>query len=101
MRFRIETPWILFNDPHYRIFMSRPVVIVMIKAPRAGLVKTRLTPPLPAHDAASLAACFVQDVVNNAKHAASELIISYTPSGGRAAIEAFLRGDLLWLEQQG
>jgi rSAM/selenodomain-associated transferase 1 len=81
--------------------MSRPAVIVMIKTPCAGFVKTRLTPPLPADDAASLATCFAQDIVNSARRAASELIISYTPFSGRATLETFLPGNLLWLEQRG
>jgi hypothetical protein len=79
----------------------RPAVIVMIKEPRAGLVKTRLAPRLSAQEAASLAACFAQDVVNGAKRAAADLIIAYTPASGRAALETFLPGDLLWLEQRG
>jgi hypothetical protein len=79
----------------------RPAVIVMIKEPRAGLVKTRLVPPLSAQEAASLAACFAQDVVNSAKRAAADLIIAYTPASGRATLETFLPGDLLWLEQRG
>jgi rSAM/selenodomain-associated transferase 1 len=80
----------------------RSLVIVMIKAPRAGMVKTRLTPPLRADDAASLAACFAQDVVNNAKRVASQMMIAYAPSDGRAFLEAFIRDDdLIWLEQEG
>jgi len=79
----------------------RPVVIIMIKAPRAGLVKTRLVPALAADEAAALAACFAQDVVNGAKQAAGELIIAYSPADGRAELEMLLQGDLLWMEQQG
>jgi rSAM/selenodomain-associated transferase 1 len=79
----------------------RPAVIVMIKAPRAGFVKTRLTPPLAAEEAASLAACLAQDVVSGAKRAAAELIIAYAPADGRATLETLLGGGLSWLEQQG
>jgi rSAM/selenodomain-associated transferase 1 len=81
--------------------MSRPVVIIMVKAPRAGLVKTRLTPPLIAEDAASLAACFAQDTVANARRVVRDLIIAYTPSADRAILEALLPRGLLWVEQQG
>ncbi len=81
--------------------MSSPVVIIMIKAPGASLVKTRLTPALTADEAASLAACFAQDVTSNARHAAGALIIAYAPTGGRATLETLLGGELLWLEQQG
>lgn len=80
----------------------RPAVIVMVKAPRAGQVKTRLTPPLAAEEAAALAACFVQDVVNSASRVAGEVIIAYTPADGRATLERLLRGHLVqWLSQRG
>ena len=80
----------------------RPTVIVMIKAPRAGLVKTRLTPPLSKYDAATLAGCFARDVLDSVSRVASELIIGYTPSDGRALLETFLpQRNLSWLEQRG
>ncbi len=81
--------------------MSRPAVIVMVKAPRAGFVKTRLTPPLSGMDAAALAECFAQDTVNSASRVASEVIIAYAPADGRDMLEAFLRNNLHWLEQHG
>ena len=77
-------------------------IVVVVKAPRVGLVKTRLTPPLTKEDAAALAACFARDVVNCASGLADVVIIAYAPAGGRAALETTLRrGDLLWLEQRG
>lgn len=79
----------------------RPVIIVMVKAPRAGLVKTRLVPRLSAIDAASLAACFAQDVVGNALRIAPDVIVAYAPADGRAPLEGLLPGGLLWFEQQG
>ncbi|MBV9957127.1 MAG: TIGR04282 family arsenosugar biosynthesis glycosyltransferase [Acidobacteria bacterium] len=79
----------------------RPAVIIMLKAPRAGFVKTRLTPQLSAFEAAQLAACFAQDTVRCARETTGRLIIAYAPAEGRAALEATLAGDLLWLEQEG
>lgn len=81
--------------------MSRPAVIIMVKAPRAGSVKTRLTPPLSEMDAAALAACFAQDTVNGASRVTSEVIIAYAPADGREMLEAFLPDGLRWLEQRG
>ena len=81
--------------------MSRPVVIVMVKAPRPGFVKTRLVPPLAAEDAASLAASFAQDAAANALCAAKDVVVAYTPSAGRAILEPLLPPGLLWVEQQG
>jgi rSAM/selenodomain-associated transferase 1 len=73
----------------------------MIKAPRAGLVKTRLTPLLSDADAAALAACFAHDAVNGASRVASEVIIAYAPANGRDMLEASLPSGLHWMEQRG
>lgn len=79
----------------------RPVVIVMVKAPRAGLVKTRLAPALAAADAAALAACFVRDVVTTALRVVPELLVAYAPDDGRALLEPLLPTGLHWVAQQG
>src|SRR2546423_3974637 len=79
----------------------RPVVIVMIKAPRAGVAKTRLTPLLSATEAATLAAAFAQDTVNNALRVLPDALIAYTPSDGRALLASLLPEGLRWLEQRG
>jgi uncharacterized protein len=96
--------------------MSRPAVIVMSKAPRAGEVKTRLVPPLSAEDAAALAACFFADALRLARQTAHETIVAYAPSDARATLEQILRDDdgarthgltarysseVRWLEQRG
>jgi rSAM/selenodomain-associated transferase 1 len=82
--------------------MTRPVCIVMVKAPRAGAVKTRLTPPLPAAEAAALAACFARDTLAGLRSVVPEVIVAYAPSDGRAQLEALFSTDkLLWLEQRG
>lgn len=82
--------------------MSRPVCIVMVKAPRAGAVKTRLVPPLFDTEAATLAVCFAQDTIRSVQCVVTDLIVAYTPPDGRRALEAILRNDsLLWLEQRG
>lgn len=78
-----------------------PAVIVMVKAPRAGAVKTRLTPILSESDAASLAACFAQDAVANARRIVRDLIVAYTPEDARRILQSSLPHDLLWIEQEG
>jgi uncharacterized protein len=81
--------------------MPRPVVIVMVKAPRPGFAKTRLVPELPEAQAAALAACFAEDVVRGAARVTADLLIAYSPAEGRALLKAFLPGGLRWVEQQG
>jgi uncharacterized protein len=82
--------------------MTRPVCIMMVKAPRAGAVKTRLTPPLSAAEAAALAACFARDTLAGVRSVVPEIIVAYAPPDGRAQLEAlFPAGNLLWLKQRG
>ena len=81
--------------------MSRPVVIVMVKAPTPGFVKTRLVPPLTAEEASGAAACFARDTVASAGRVADDVLVAYTPSGGRALLEPLLPGQPHWAEQQG
>jgi len=78
-----------------------PVVIVMVKAPRAGKVKTRLSPPLSPEEAASLAACFARDVVTNALTLRYPVLIAFAPDDGRAILADLLPADLLWARQSG
>lgn len=88
--------------------MSRPAIIVMAKAPRAGEVKTRLVPPLTPAEAATLAGCFFADTVALALGVAAEVTVAYAPTDGRAALEEGLRAasvegmrSVRWLEQRG
>lgn len=74
----------------------------MVKAPRAGAVKTRLVPPLFHAEAATLAACFAQDTIRSVQPIVTDLIVAYAPPDGRSAIEKLLKNDsVLWLEQRG
>lgn len=78
------------------------VCVVMVKAPRAGAVKTRLVPPLTGSEAASLAAAFARDTVDLVRRVVSETVVAYAPDDGRATLEALLEDEgLLWLAQRG
>jgi rSAM/selenodomain-associated transferase 1 len=82
--------------------MPRPACIVMVKAPRAGAVKTRLVPPLSGAQAAALAACFARDVVGSLRRVVPDLIVAFAPPGGRDEMESLLPFEgLRWLEQRG
>lgn len=78
-----------------------PVIIVMVKAPIAGFVKTRLTPPLSQSDAATLAQCFLKDIVDSLKRVTPKIIVAFTPPEGRVALERSLSQQLLWFAQKG
>ena len=78
-----------------------PVIIVMVKAPIAGFVKTRLTPVLSQSDAASLAVCFVKDIVNSVQRMIPNVVIAFTPYEGLAVLERSLPKQLLWFAQKG
>ena len=74
---------------------QRPAIIVLMKAPRAGAVKTRLVPALTPDDAAALAACFACDVVTQMRGIArriqgARVIVAYAPDDGQAEIETLL-----------
>ena len=86
-------------------FAGRCALAVMAKAPVAGKVKTRLSPPLSAAQAAELNACFLRDTVANLRMAAAqapaEVVISYTPVGQEAAFVGVLPQSTLLLPQRG
>lgn len=81
--------------------MPQPIVVVMVKAPRAGSVKTRLVPPLSESEAASLAACFAQDTILNARRVLPNVLVAYAPADARLDLEPLLPTDLLWFAQVG
>ena len=83
---------------------------VMAKAPRRGSVKTRLSPPLSADEAAGLGLCFLRDTLENlaavvgraapGERAAAGLI-SYTPPGDEPLFEALLPQGFALVTQRG
>jgi rSAM/selenodomain-associated transferase 1 len=73
----------------------------MVKAPRAGSVKTRLVPPLAREEAASLAECFARDTVAAVRRVVRDVLVAYAPDDGRDALEALFKDDVLWFAQHG
>ena len=64
---------------------------VMAKAPRAGRVKTRLSPPLTLEQTAALNVCFLRDTTENlAAVPGAAGLISYTPQGDEALFDGLL-----------
>lgn len=72
-------------------------VIVMLKAPRPGEVKTRLAAALGTQQAARLAQAFAEDALAAARLAGAPLAVSFTPVEAKAEIVAWLGPDIpLW-----
>jgi len=81
--------------------MRRHAVTIMAKAPRAGEVKTRLSPPLSARDAAELYRCFLLDKIEQVRTlTAASPAIAYTPPDGRGFFEG-VAPDFLLVPQRG
>ena len=75
---------------------------VMAKAPRAGTVKTRLSPPLTLEQAAELNVQFLRDMADNlATIAGGAGLISYTPVGDEALFAGLLPETFALVPQRG
>jgi rSAM/selenodomain-associated transferase 1 len=94
-------------DPSFgqQIPRGRCALAVMTKAPRAGAVKTRLTPPLSPEEAAALNICFLRDtaaaIVQTAAERAANGIGVFTPVGADEAYQEILPGDFDLVPQRG
>ncbi|MEP6924696.1 MAG: TIGR04282 family arsenosugar biosynthesis glycosyltransferase [Pyrinomonadaceae bacterium] len=76
-------------------------IIVMCKAPAAGMVKTRLIPFLSPEQAATLAAWFAVDTVLKAMTLTCKVVIAFAPSDGKYLLRKILPKHLNWTEQRG
>ena len=84
---------------------------MMIKAPRPGASKTRLSPPLTPEEAAALSACFLRDTTANIAHvvrahapggggAPAAGVAAYTPTGMEAAFDGLLPDGFTMVAQR-
>jgi hypothetical protein len=94
-------------EPHRgdRVNAGLCALAVMTKAPQAGRVKTRLSPPLSPQEAAALNICFLQDTtaaISRAAQRTSALGVAvYTPVGAEAAYVDILPADFVLVPQRG
>lgn len=87
------------QDPAAR---AKCALAIMTKAPRAGKVKTRLTPPLAPEEAAALNTCFLRDIaraITLAGHGVQG-IACYTPVGAEESYRDILPDKFLLLAQR-
>jgi uncharacterized protein len=78
---------------------------VMAKAPRPGMVKTRLAPPLTLDQAAAINICFLRDTTENiavvTASGRAAGIISYAPIGDEALFDNLLPTEFALIPQRG
>lgn len=101
------------NAIHHVLDPDRPgqiapglcALAVMTKAPQAGKVKTRLTPPLSSEEAAALNTCFLRDtaaaIAKTTEDGNSRGIAVYTPVGAEAAYAGILPEEFELVPQRG
>jgi rSAM/selenodomain-associated transferase 1 len=96
---------ILHRDEHRLDRNSLCALTVMAKAPRAGKVKTRLSPPLTLEESAALNMCFLRDTTRNiaevAAQGAAVGLVCYTPLGDEAAFDGLLPDGFALIPQRG
>lgn len=75
---------------------------IMTKAPLAGTVKTRLTPPLTPEEAAALNACFLHDMARTISQAGdgTQGIACYTPVGAERIYHPILPPEFQLIAQR-
>ena len=94
-------------DPNaeFRVAPNLCALGIMTKAPEPGKVKTRLSPPLTAEEAAALNICFLRDLSQSiaaaAKHSAGRGIGIYTPIGAEESYQGILPPDFFLIPQRG
>jgi uncharacterized protein len=88
-----------------RVASGRCALAVMTKAPQAGRVKTRLTPPLSPEEAAALNICFLRDTAAAISRTSSgksvQGVAVYTPVGAEAAYAGILPDEFVLIPQRG
>jgi len=73
----------------------------MVKAPTAGSVKTRLTPPLSAEEASVLSTCFLRDTASNVSDQPADGVIVFTPPEERNSFAGVVPQEFQLLAQRG
>ena len=74
---------------------------IMAKAPSAGSVKTRLTPPLTTEEASVLSSCFLRDTANNVSDQSADGVIVFTPAEKRKSFDCVVPQSFRFLAQRG
>lgn len=103
---RAKRPYpILARESTHADRASLCALAVMAKAPRAGKVKTRLSPPLTLEESAALNICFLRDTTQNIAEVSAEGgakgLVCYTPVGDEIAFDDLLPDGFALIPQRG
>ena len=99
------------STSHEGVNAGACALAMMIKAPRPGASKTRLSPPLTPEEAATISACFLRDTTANIAHVVSAHapggggapaagVAVYTPVGIEAAFDGLLPDGFVMVSQR-
>ncbi|MEE8185498.1 MAG: TIGR04282 family arsenosugar biosynthesis glycosyltransferase [Thermodesulfobacteriota bacterium] len=89
--------------------MKENAIVVMLKVPKPGKVKTRLVPPLDMEEAAGLYRCFIEDTISRVQHLSLlhaphhniRLFAAYTPQKQKDIISSILPSSVDLMPQRG
>ena len=80
---------------------ARGEIIVFVRAPAPGTVKTRLAPVLTPQEATDLYRAFVADGLETAGRIGCPVTVAFTPAGAEAQVRAWLGGSFRYRPQRG
>jgi hypothetical protein len=91
------------------MLVKENALVVMLKVPEPGKVKTRLVPPLDLDEAAGLYRCFIEDTISRVQHISElqgphnniRLFAAYTPQNQKNAISSILPSTVNLMPQRG
>jgi rSAM/selenodomain-associated transferase 1 len=81
--------------------MENDRLIIFVKEPVAGRVKTRLAAGLDPATARDLYRCFVEDIIATAERVGVPVVVAHDPPGSNDAIAAWLGAGRRYLPQHG
>ncbi|OGW73244.1 MAG: hypothetical protein A3J72_04580, partial [Nitrospirae bacterium RIFCSPHIGHO2_02_FULL_40_19] len=88
--------------PMHHIPKNSHALVVMLKVPVTGQVKTRLVPPLTEKDAARLYRCFIQDTFSRVSILHDiDIIAAYTPKNLKLRVKKIVPAGTIIIPQKG
>jgi uncharacterized protein len=89
------------NPNTVRFPNQRRTLVIMAKAPRAGMVKTRLSQSLPSPAVTALSRCFLEDTITLAKSLDGVEVAIMCPASDAGELERLLGSTVHIVAQQG